>query len=129
MPKQAIEKAIQGGWKQEVLLRPNCEYEIAELTRPQGRTIGIWFRWTQRVNGKVVEKSLEILAGEIALDSSFWQSLGKALGWEDYEGWTTCANCGQTLNNDCWKRKAEDFYDLILTGGDTEKFWEELLAK
>ena len=47
---------------------------------------------------------------EIALDPSFWQSLIKATGWQRP-----------------WERYAHDFFDIILTGGDTEKFWDDLL--
>lgn len=47
------------------------------------------------------------------LDPTFWQSLGKALGWEA---------------RDDWQQNAHRFYDLILTGGDTKKFWDELLT-
>lgn len=58
-----------------------------------------------------------------ALDPDFWVALGKALGWntsryepivkERYE----------------WEGNAHRFYDLILIGGDTEKFWQELLGE
>ena len=64
----------------------------------------------------------EYAQAQIALDPSFWQSLGKTLGWE---------KCAEGCEGDCkvgvWKKKARRFYDLILTGGDTEKFWDELL--
>lgn len=52
----------------------------------------------------------------IALDPTFWQALAKV-------GLYT--KSPRTV--DPWKRTAREFYDLILTGGDTEKFWEEIL--
>src|SRR4051794_8317136 len=64
-----------------------------------------------------------------ALDPSFWQSLGKALGWgkTDY-----CWGCGydegETISTDVWFVNAHRFYDLILTGSDTDAFWKELLT-
>ena len=56
---------------------------------------------------------------DIALDPSFWQSLGKALGWKAEDDPT---RIGYT-----WQGNASRFYDLILTGGDTKTFWDELL--
>jgi len=50
----------------------------------------------------------------LVLDPAFWQALGRALGWEEYH----------------WKHDRTTqhrFYDLVLTGGDTEAYWNELL--
>jgi hypothetical protein len=58
---------------------------------------------------------------EIALDPSFWQALGKALGW-NVTGRQLAMNSKPN-----WQIWATRFYDLILTGGDTEKFWADLL--
>jgi hypothetical protein len=78
----------------------------------------------------------------IALDHSFWQALGKALGWPK----TVCRahlkqdNCG-IVWTDTVGVHAHRFYDRILTGGDVkfgepgyaegqkniEKFWADLL--
>lgn len=56
-----------------------------------------------------------------ALDPTFWQSLGKALGWVD----------GDIELPFDWhfqsKLSAHKFYEIILTGGDVERFWTELL--
>lgn len=49
----------------------------------------------------------------IVLDPKFWQALGKALGWKNY-----------VIPE--WHQYAHQYFDLILTGGDREKFWEEL---
>ncbi len=73
----------------------------------------------------------------IILDPLFWQALGKALGWDI----AVCEHCGK-----CWRRKekcaiyqefggvlepwlyhALRYYELNLTGGDTEKFWKKFL--
>jgi hypothetical protein len=48
---------------------------------------------------------------QIILDPSFWQALEKSL-----------------KEKHLWRMWAHDFYDLILTGADTEKFWNELLT-
>ena len=58
-----------------------------------------------------------------AIDPTFWQALGKATDPERYES-------SELYNDEPMPRylcKAMRFYSLILTGGDTEKFWKELL--
>lgn len=83
IPKEAIKKAIEGGWK----------YKSGS-------------GWTV-----------------IALDPSFWQCLGKALGWADNKLPVLAHEpLGYTR-----QKYAHRFYDLILTGGDTDAFWKELL--
>ncbi len=52
----------------------------------------------------------------IALDPSFWQALGKSLGWEQLSGGTMR-----------WSTEAHRFYDLILRGKDTTDLWKFLL--
>jgi hypothetical protein len=79
IPKAAIEKAIEGGWR----LPQPCEHD------------GIKFYHT----------------GDTALDPSFWQALGKALGWSDWG----------------YVPMAENFFMLVIRERLTEKFWEELL--
>jgi hypothetical protein len=105
IPKQAIEKAIEGGYKIDLA----------------------WF------------VDLPVYAhAQIIIDPDFWQALGKALGWLnhcpaniDHKPTTNpleCPECGCSYNGaQIWKDSAHRFYDLILTGGDTEKFWDDLL--
>jgi hypothetical protein len=59
----------------------------------------------------------------IALDPTFWQALGKSLGWK-----TTIADDGMEAT-DVWSVEAHRFYNIILEGQNTEAFWDELLAK
>jgi len=66
-----------------------------------------------------------------AQDPYFWQALGKALGWKD--------KMLYRLTDSMYERKlsrkemseaeihAHQYFDLVLTGGDTEKFWKELI--
>jgi hypothetical protein len=94
IPKQAIEKAIEGGWNDKI----GGHYE----------EIGFW--------------------QTIALDPTFWQALGKALGWNGLIlELIPDADRGKIIDPNEWHGHALDFYDLILTGGDTEAFWNELL--
>ncbi len=61
------------------------------------------------------------------LDPLFWQALGKALGWEEQSfGYET--SYGYWEGKPEWNYFAHMYFDLLLTGGDTEKFWKELLA-
>lgn len=55
---------------------------------------------------------------KVALDAPFWQTLGKSCGWGMELG---------DRDNNAWKHKAMYFYDLILTGQPTDKYWEDLL--
>lgn len=82
---------------------------------------------------------------EIALDPLFWQSLGKALGWADevtsagnrkehafpqyYRDETDKINKAweKCIKQPEWLFHAREYFNLILTGGDTEKFWKGLL--
>lgn len=61
------------------------------------------------------------------LDPAFWQALGKALGWWDDIGQIPSKMPKRRIDQDPWNYHAHRFYDLILTGGDTEKFWADLL--
>ncbi len=72
----------------------------------------------------------------IALDPLFWQAIGKALGWADWYCmgpeflWSNdeiyCRG-SDSYNLNQWQYETYRFYDLILTGGDTEKFWNEIM--
>lgn len=128
IPKEVIEKAIEGGWQGgdywELSHRDVCnEYQIV----PNDGTDAVY-------HGKLKTRSQCI-----ALDPSFWQSLGSALGWAK-EGLGVCVGCGRGNERDCrcdqdnpiddeWHYHAMRFYDLILTSGDTDAYWKELLAK
>lgn len=75
------------------------------------------------------------------LQPDWWQSLEKSLNWFGVwsrEYWTSKSDQLHAKGLDRfgtteeelppWRWYSARFYDLILTGGDTEKFWEELLA-
>jgi hypothetical protein len=79
IPREAVEKAIEGGWKPDV----NDLFQSSE-------------RQTK-----------------IALDPSFWQALGKALGWGETEVYSWDGKPTLTMY---WRLKADRFYDLILKG-------------
>lgn len=55
-------------------------------------------------------------------DPLFWQALGKALG----KGQCPC-KAKECDIRDWWIDTAMQYHYLVLAGGDTEKFWKELL--
>lgn len=110
IPKKLIEKAIEGGWSPLYDGKPTIKWE--------------WEMdciWTYNPNEEVSFGEYQL--HEInALKPLFWQALGKALGWpEDYNGDII------KLVNTHWEFVAHRFYDLILTGGDTDQFFKYLL--
>lgn len=90
-----VRDAVEGGWKEDVLARANCRYEVNRLTRQQGDTLGIWFYWVVREGDSICEKSLEILFYEIVLDPLAWQAVGKVRGWSNVSGLCNCGHFGR----------------------------------
>lgn len=73
---------------------------------------------------------LDTVSTNIILDPLFWQALGKALGWSPGTIWRRIEMSDVKLMQveaEGWLVKALTYYELLLTGRDTEKFWEELL--
>jgi hypothetical protein len=129
IPKEIIEKAIEGGYAPE-------PYRHRQFIRTSRKT----YQHLQ-TSGASMPYS------EIILDPLFWQSLGKALEWKEKNKHhidnekrpaLRCTLCnGKPMVGDgyCsfsysdeWKEKALCFFDLLLTNGDTEKFWEDLVS-
>jgi hypothetical protein len=97
---EAIKLAVKGGWIPRGL---NAERKPVS-----------WI-WQAAINrSKFYER--------FVLDPQFWVALSKALGWEliDY-----CRECDSATEG--WKYYAHLYFDLVLTGGDTEKFWQDLI--
>lgn len=133
IPDKAIEKAIEGGWIEHLNYeRPYFE----EREKPEGFKSDVLI-WGTRPDGK--REFTQYYYPEIALDPIFWQALGKSCGWQKQP--YLCPGC-QTIGtregnhmNACphkyrrgdWREEALEFYDLILTGGDTTAYWEEIL--
>jgi hypothetical protein len=100
IPKEIIEKAIEGGWH---FLSTPVDLPLVENAKHQA-----------------------VHVADIALDPTFWQALGKSLGWE-----TKYFRCGMNCNNEVlaggWEYQAKSFCNLIYTDQPTEAFWKELL--
>lgn len=58
------------------------------------------------------------------LDPLFWQALGKAMGWEDFEGYDVE---GDFSKIEGWRNHWHRFIDHLASGGDAESFFKELL--
>lgn len=102
IPQKAISLAIEEGWSP--IPEVKFDWKIGEV-----KNSTVYFPYPK---GGHLEAALAI----IALDPTFWQALGKALGWH-----------GNEYLRGEWYWQARQHHDLILTGGDTEKFWNELL--
>lgn len=123
IPQQAIEKAIEGGWFTK-LSKHNWKVEGYSLQIEE--ELGFFpfvhnkFRHLLRIES-------------IALDPTFWQALGKALGWKRnafvqwYDDFANKKEREAIRGVESWLFQARRFNDLILTGGDTEAYWNELL--
>lgn len=65
---------------------------------------------------------------KVILDPLFWQALGKALGWREKKTGLLFRDLPEQANTiESCLPYAHLYFDLILTGGDTEKFWKDLL--
>lgn len=111
IPKSAIEKAIRGGWNEEV------QSWLKEAD-------GDW----NKLRSYQYQEMFGILEQyKIVLDPTFWQALGKALGWQETGKKVGKFYSDKFYNDTIVVAKAQRLTRLILTGGDTEKFWTDLL--
>lgn len=101
IPKRAIEKAIEGGWKGDWYVWAHAPAIIAldptfwqALCKALGWSLFVAYKNGQWINENEDNRALS--------DTPF------------------------RLPN--WQWKAHGFYDLILQGQSTDTFWEELLA-
>jgi hypothetical protein len=70
---------------------------------------------TKAIEGGYIDFAENYSDANRICDPSFWQCLGKALGW------------GGNAKGGVWSQEAIRFYKIILTGGNVEQFWNELL--
>lgn len=91
IPKLAIVTAIEGGWKPKYSSSEHIEH---------------WYGF---------EEKKSICIPQTVLDPSFWECLGKELGW------------GSSPYKRNWRASANEFYNLILNCEDIDFYWKELL--
>lgn len=102
LPKHIIELAIEGGWDIKKGVGIPAKIDIIPSM--------------QLYASKVVPE-------KVILDPLFWEALGKRLGWSPKNSWKDSGD----IRHAGWIIEAKRFYDIILTNGNTDKFWEELL--
>lgn len=95
--QQTIEKAIEGGWN-------DTSFAFLNPTEEDG--------YNYRV-GKYG------YSNEVFLDPLFWQSLGKAMGWN------VCDICQDCAGNQALMAH-HDFIDHLWEGKDAESFFNQL---
>lgn len=79
------------------------------------------------VHPSVREEAIELDSDRIILDPLFWQSLGKALGWKEPKFGIAIDRLPNFSYPKAWLPYAHKYFDLALTDGDTETFWQSLL--
>lgn len=98
IPILAIKKAIEGGYKVPRILR----------------------------TGDLIIDT-QFMQQQLALDPTFWQALGTALGWKEEPREFDGPFFGMKIFTQEWQLEALRFCELVLTSGDTTSFWEDLL--
>lgn len=113
IPKEIIEKAIEGGWQDGQALDPS-RVDVLGVGY-----IRIYHWDSSEFNGYEWQ--------ELALDPTFWQALGNSL---DIAFEEKCAARGDFVSFEKWnwKLNAHRFYDLILTKQPIEAFWSDLFS-
>lgn len=108
--KEAIKLAIEkggynwGGWK-----------EVSTLDHSETFDGETWYY----IGGS------QVLEQQIVLDPNFWKCLGEILSWNDFI--PECAEPNKIVEPNQWINEAMNYYFLLLTDGDTEQFFEDLL--
>jgi hypothetical protein len=114
---EAIKLAIEkGGYKVDEITTPlkKCEQDpvIKERVNIEGSN-GYW-DW--------------FCYNDFIVDPLFWQALGKAIGWRQRDKAWLAYNQYNCEGKE-WLFYAHLYFDLVFTGGDTEKFWQELTSE
>lgn len=117
--KEFIEKAIEGGWRKDLMSLPNIDLEIEYLTRKQGNVWGVWFNWIERdMNKMPLKRSIEVLEAEILLDPKSWEAVGKI------EDWNFCGKT--TFSKSPAEHYAHDLITHLFEGGTVETYLKTL---
>ena len=145
--QKTIEKAIEGGWEMRMTRTTNSRYDLRSVfpVKEDGNfpITWIYFEASEEAKyGRFVEKA-EISLADLLLDYKFWQSLGKALGWNEKDGrycpycgydaisggWLasnppTCPQCRRSVP-DWWLYQWHRFIDHLASGKSAESFFEQ----
>jgi hypothetical protein len=124
IPKEAIEKAVEGGWEAFGHCSPTCPEPATFEVSVDG--LYIVFHEDNSIVDYAIDQVVYPVE-RIAFSASFWQCLGKALGWATFVKWDRRLEGIPPVET--WRAMASRFVDLVLTGKDTTEFWQELLGK
>lgn len=104
--EQAIQKAIEGGWRSEWKINRDVFNEYGQCI--------------------AIRQDAELSKSDILLDPLFWQTLGKSLGWENppKEGYISY---GKATGEDYWKYQMHRFIDHLIANKPPELFFEKLI--
>jgi hypothetical protein len=106
IPREALHKAVQGGWK------TYKDFQFGDALQGPRQSVMLIGKGTKGTATRSVRQE------GVALDAGFWQGLGEALGWSNRD-------VGRGYSG--WADNAHKFYDLMLTGQPTDRFWEKIL--
>lgn len=112
--EQAIQKAIEGGWKPKHSGFKNC-INIVEVLE----TFKVFYPDIESIKQSGHSH-------EYFLNPLFWQSMGKSLGWKNrhtfYNNFLSGKEC-----DDPWRLEMHRFIDHLASGEDVESFFKEIL--
>jgi hypothetical protein len=124
IPLRAIDIAIQGGWEPygcDFTDMPIDARGVCTLTDEDAQSFDFGIYDTEYPDQGYYYAGTNF---RTAFDATFWQSLGKELGWLPDADELITADKHQYG----WKVYARRFYDLILTNGNTTTFWNDILS-
>ncbi len=147
IPKHIIEKAIEGGWKDT---RPQISAVEREEDVPKAtivndfmnfystpvvvceplfwQALGKALGWDNRIDDLyTLIADVDVKWMTIAPDTSLPAQVERHV--EENRMKYRISQAIKDIENRGWKYYAQCFFDLLLTGGDTEKFWQELVDK
>ncbi len=113
--KKIVEKAVEGGWRYSC--SPTIFTSLGDGTKCDYTSANEhWSVWIRVDNGS----SICVPHEQTVLTREFWQGLAKSLRWDKADS--------QRPADQVWLAKADQFYRLLLVGGDTAGFWDGLLT-
>ena len=108
--KKIVEKAVEGGWRYSC--SPTIFTSLGDGTKCDYTGANEhWSVWIRVDNGS----SICVPHEQTVLTREFWQGLATSLRWNK--------------TDQAYLEKAEQFYRLLLIGGDTAGFWDDLLKE
>ena len=132
--QQAIEKAIEGGYMKAKDYFGYIPSVVKEVHYNKPEKLHQGHNFFERTSGSfhfgsAKKYSFSISVNEIFLDPLFWQSLGKAMGWEN-ESECPLACCGGICPIDIpmWQSQWHLFIDKLANGGTAEQFFNQKMS-